>query len=90
MIEAPRHVPSRAKPWDDRAAGQAIDEIVSDAFDQFGGNQFWPAHPLDEGTKDGHSSIYVGATGVVWALATFVELVRPRPISTFAHTCRGS
>jgi hypothetical protein len=68
MIEAPRHVPLRERPWDDRAAAQAIDEIVSDVLDQFGGDQFWRAHPLDEGMKDGHSSIYVGAAGVIWAL----------------------
>ena len=68
MIEAPRHVPLRGKPWDDRAAARAIDEIVRDALDRFGGDQFWPAHPLDEGTKNGHSSIYVGAAGVIWAL----------------------
>lgn len=41
------------------AAVQAIDEIVADALDQFGGGRFWPAHPLDDGIEDGHSSIYV-------------------------------
>jgi hypothetical protein len=68
MIQSHRHVPLRGKPWDDRAAARAIDEIISDALDEFGGDQFWPAHPLDEGKKDGHSSIYVGAAGVIWAL----------------------
>ena len=68
MIEPFRHVPLRPVHWDQGAAVQAIDEIVADALTQFGGNQFWPAHPLDDGVKDGHSSIYIGAGGVIWAL----------------------
>ena len=47
---------------------QAIDDIVADALDQFGGDQLWPAYPLDGGLKDGDSSIYSGAAGVIWAL----------------------
>jgi hypothetical protein len=55
-------------PWDPGHAVQAIGEIVADALDHFGGDQFWPAHPLDGGVKDGHSGIYLGAAGVIWAL----------------------
>ena len=65
MIEASRHVPLRSDPWDQGAAAQAIDEIVADALDQFGDDQFWPAYPLDGGLKDGDSSIYSGAAGVI-------------------------
>jgi lanthionine synthetase-like protein len=68
MIEPARHVPLRPIPWEETAVSQAIDEIVSDALEHFGGDQFWPAHPLDEGGEDGHSSIYFGAAGVIWAL----------------------
>jgi Lanthionine synthetase C-like protein len=68
MIEPSRHVPLRQVPWDQDAAASAIDEIVGDALDQFGGEQFWPAHGRDDGIKDGHSSIYAGAAGVIWAL----------------------
>jgi hypothetical protein len=68
MIETSRHVPLRPIPWDRTAAQRAIHEIVADALDRFGGEQFWPAHPLDDGMKDGHSSIYFGAAGVIWAL----------------------
>lgn len=68
MIEPSRHVPLRSEPWNQGGAVQAIDEIVGDALARFGGDQFWPAHPLDGGTSDGHSSIYVGAAGVIWAL----------------------
>jgi hypothetical protein len=27
--------------------------------------RFWPAHPLDEGIRDGNTSFYIGATGVI-------------------------
>ena len=30
--------------------------------------RFWPAHPLDEGIRDGHTSFYFGATGMVWGI----------------------
>lgn len=68
MIEPSRHVPLRALPWDPGAAKAAIAEIAADALDNFGHDQFWPAHPLDD-VKDGHSSIYAGAAGVIWAFA---------------------
>ncbi len=67
MSESSRHVPLRPVPWDEGAVAQAIDEIVADALNHFDGDQFWPAHPLD-GIADGHSSIYFGAAGVIWAL----------------------
>src|SRR5262249_51787527 len=30
--------------------------------------RFWPAHPLDEGVRDGHTSFYFGAAGVIWGI----------------------
>src|SRR6516225_435133 len=68
MIEPSRHVAFRSDPWDQGVALEAIDEIVADALEQFGADQFWPGHPLDGGEMDGHSSIYFGAAGVIWAL----------------------
>src|SRR5262245_38292519 len=68
MIEPSRHVPLRSDPWDRGAVAQAIDEIVADALDRLGDDQLWPAYPLDGGLKDGDSSIYSGAAGVIWAL----------------------
>jgi hypothetical protein len=68
VIEQSRHVPLRPASWDQGAVAQAIEEIIADALDHFGGDQFWPAHKLDDGINDGHSSIYVGAAGVIWAL----------------------
>jgi len=63
-----RHVPLRPLPWDPAAAAQAIDEIIADALEHFGGDRLWPAHPLDDDVKDGNSSIYMGAAGMIWAL----------------------
>jgi hypothetical protein len=57
-------------PWDESAARAAIAEIVADAEAAFDERTLWPAHPIDE---DGDplpplASIYLGASGVVWAL----------------------
>ncbi len=40
----------------------------------FDADRFWPAHPLDEGIRDGHTSLYFGATGVIWALEYLVRM----------------
>ena len=68
MIDQSRHVPLLSAPWDSSDAATAIDEIVADALAQFDRERFWPSHALDGRVKDGHSSIYVGAAGVIWAL----------------------
>jgi hypothetical protein len=68
MIEQSRHVPLWSAAWDPDTAAEAINEIVTDALARFDRERFWPAHPLDDGIKDGHSSIYFGAAGVIWAL----------------------
>src|SRR5258708_27584187 len=68
MIEQSRHVPLRSAAWDPDTAAEAINEIVADVLAQFDRERFWPAHPLDDGIKDSHSSIYFGAAGVMWAL----------------------
>jgi lanthionine synthetase-like protein len=67
MIESARHVSLRSASWDGRIAAAAIDEIVSDALTHFDNERFWPAHPLDN-AKDGHSSVYLGAAGMIWGI----------------------
>jgi hypothetical protein len=59
---------------------QRLSIIVADALGHFDRERFWPAHARDDGLKDGHSSIYFGAAGVIWGLehlsrvgATMVE-----------------
>jgi len=67
MFEHARHVPLRPLPWNAGAAEVAIEEAVRDAFAHFDPEKFWPAHPLDD-VPNGHTSFYVGATGMIWAL----------------------
>lgn len=68
MIEHARHVPLRPIRWSEGDATAAIEDIVADALEHFDAERFWPAHPLDEGIRDGHNSLYFGATGVIWGI----------------------
>src|SRR5688572_3567781 len=68
MYEAARHEPLSGEPWAPALARTAIDEIVADAIARFDPARFWPAHPLDEGFRDGSATLYAGASGVIWAL----------------------
>jgi hypothetical protein len=68
MIEHARHVPLRPIRWSEGDATAAIEDIVADALEHFDAERFWPAHPLDEGICDGHTSLYFGATGVIWGI----------------------
>src|SRR5215475_4586018 len=68
MIEPARHVPLRPIPWNESEAQAAIEDIVADGLEHFDAERFWPAHPLDEGIRDGHTSFYFGATGMIWGI----------------------
>jgi hypothetical protein len=68
MIDRARHVPLRPMAWDATEVASAIEEIVADAIAHFDPQRFWPGHPQDEVREDGNASLYIGATGVVWAL----------------------
>ena len=68
MSENARHVPLRPLPWSEKDAIAAIEEIVADALLHFNVERFWPAHPLDDGSRDGHTSLYYGASGVIWGI----------------------
>ncbi len=68
MIDPARHVPLEALSWSVESARSAIEEIVDDALLHFDDENFWPAHPQEDGVKDGNASFYFGATGVIWAL----------------------
>ena len=68
MIEYARHVPLRPIRWSESDAPAAIEDIVADGLEHFDAKQFWPAHPLDVGIRDGHTSLYFDATGMVWGI----------------------
>jgi len=65
MSDMVRHVPLRAVKWRTAEAQAALDEIVADALEHFNQAQFWPAHPYDDGARDGETNIYFGAAGVI-------------------------
>ena len=83
MIEQSRHIELRALPWDAAEVTAAIEEIAADALARFDAERFWPAHPLDEGLKDGNSSIYFGAAGVIWALDYLRRIGATRAVGDF-------
>jgi hypothetical protein len=69
MIDRARHVPPRPIAWVAGEVVSAIEEIAADAIAHFDPQRFWPRHPQDdEVAEDGNASLYIGATGVIWAL----------------------
>ena len=69
MIDRARHVHLRPITWDAAEVASAIEEIAADAIAHFDPRRFWPKHAQDdEVPDDGNASLYIGATGVVWAL----------------------
>jgi hypothetical protein len=55
MIEQSRHVPLRSLRWSESEAAAAVEDIVADGLEHVDAERFWPAHPLDEGIRDGTS-----------------------------------
>jgi hypothetical protein len=68
MFDPARHMALQPLEWDERNARDAIEDIVADGLAHFDAERFWPAHPLDEGIRDGHTSLYMGAAGMIWAI----------------------
>jgi hypothetical protein len=75
---APLHSPDAHEPctdaaWDEERARRALDGIAADALRAFSPERLWPLHPLDHDRPSdaGRSlcGVYVGAAGVIWALA---------------------
>ena len=57
-------------PWSEHRAQAAIAAIVADVESAFDEQTLWPAHPRDEEREPlpPLASLYLGASGVVWAL----------------------
>jgi lantibiotic modifying enzyme len=61
--------PLSGEPWDPARVKEAIAAIVADAGAAFDAESLWPAHEWDAGdTPPPLESLYVGASGVIWAL----------------------
>jgi hypothetical protein len=58
------------RPWNESRARSAIAAIIADAESAFDEQTLWQAHPLDEEHEPlpPLASLYLGASGVVWAL----------------------
>jgi hypothetical protein len=70
LFEPDRHEPLLDSAWDAERAHAAIRDIVADAEDRLLPDGTWPWHPLDRGSEPEprHKSIYLGASGALWAL----------------------
>ncbi|WAS91103.1 lanthionine synthetase C family protein [Nannocystis punicea] len=72
LFEAERHEPLIDEAWDPARARAAVRTIVADLAASFSPTDLWPTHPLDEDgppIAGGYKSIYLGAAGVLWAMA---------------------
>jgi hypothetical protein len=70
LFDPSSHEPMTERPWNDRRARATIAAVVADAEGAFDEGSLWPAHPLDEdgGPLPMVASLYLGASGVIWAL----------------------
>jgi len=68
IFDPQRHIALAPGAWDADLAQAAVEEIVDDALERFDPDGLWPAHPLDEAASEPSTSLYFGATGVLWAL----------------------
>lgn len=57
MYEPTRHLPLEPEAWNPAIARAMIAEILSDAAAAFDPERFWPAHPLDEGIRNGSNGL---------------------------------
>jgi hypothetical protein len=70
LFDPASHEPLVDTSWSDSRARESIVAIVEEAESAFDEQALWPNHPLDE---DGDhlpplASLYLGASGVIWAL----------------------
>ena len=69
LFDPASHEPLVDTPWSESRARAAIGAIVTDAESTFDEQALWPAHPLDdEVTSVEALALYLGASGVIWAL----------------------
>jgi hypothetical protein len=88
LFEAASHEQLVGTPWSEAAAREAIAAIVADAESAFDDKALWPAHPLDEDGEPLRSptSLYLGASGVIWALDELERLEAAELTSSWATT----
>lgn len=77
-----RHAPLAAAPWSDGAARATLEGLVAGLEDAYRGPELlWPNH-LDDLAGDPDvplRTLYLGAGGIVWALARLARTGRAAP-----------
>jgi Lanthionine synthetase C-like protein len=69
LFDPASHEPLVETPWRESRARAAIGAIVADSESTFDEQALWPAHPLDEEVTSAEAlALYLGASGVIWAL----------------------
>ncbi len=70
LFDPAAHEPLTDHSWSEAHARSAIAAIVAEAEGAFDADALWPAHPRDEeeGPLPAVTSLYLGASGVIWAL----------------------
>ena len=70
LFDPPSHERLTERPWGEPRVRGAIAAIAADAEAAFDELSLWPAHPEDEkvGRLPRLASLYLGASGVIWAL----------------------
>jgi hypothetical protein len=71
LFDPGRHELLTERSWSADEANAAIGAIARDAIARFSPAALWPPHPLDTedaGATQPYTMLYVGATGVIWAL----------------------
>jgi hypothetical protein len=77
--------------WSEARARAAIAAVVADAEGAFAADALWPAHPRDEaeGPLPAVASLYLGASGVIWALDELERAGAARLRRRWAATATG-
>jgi hypothetical protein len=74
LYEPAQFEPLIERPWVPARVEDAIAAIVADADTAFAADSLWPAHEWDAGDAPlPLKNLYVGASGVIWALDTLRE-----------------
>ena len=72
LIDPDAHEPVTDNAWDADRARAAVAAIASETEASFDPDDLWPPHPLDEEEDEPPlgrvASLYLGASGVIWAL----------------------
>jgi lantibiotic modifying enzyme len=91
LFDPPSHEPMAPIPWSEERARAAVAAIAADAESAFDPDTLWPAHPLDaEGEPLPPTvGLYLGASGVVWALDALARAGLATPGRDWAGVAAG-